>query len=96
MADAVDELAERIRSLGGYVDATFSGFAKRSKLRETKRTLPWKKMVHELVEGHEMIAKMGRPFISRAQEVHDDITSDLIIKRLSFHEKAAWMLRSHL
>ena len=53
-------------------------------------------MVEELVAGHEAISKLGRPFIARAQEVHDDVSSDLIIKRLSFHEKAAWMLRSHL
>ena len=96
MADAVDELAERIRSLGGVVDATFSAFGKLSKISDTKPSIPWKKMVEELVKGHELISKMGRPLISRAQEIHDDITSDLIIKRLSFHEKAAWMLRSHL
>ncbi len=96
MAEGTDEIAERIRSLGGFVDATFSAFAKRSKIEDTKPTIPWKKMVEELVAGHESISKQGRPLVARAQEVHDDVSSDLIIKRLSFHEKAAWMLRSHL
>ena len=33
MAQGTDEIAERIRSLGGFVDATFSAFAKNLKLK---------------------------------------------------------------
>jgi starvation-inducible DNA-binding protein len=96
LAEGNDEIAERIRTLGGSVDATFTAFGKKSKIAETKPTLSWKKMVEELVTSHETMSKLARPFISRAQEVHDDVSSDLLIKRISFHEKAAWMLRSHL
>lgn len=96
MAAATDEIAERIRALGGVVDATFSAFGKRSKIKETKPNLDAKKMIEELLIGHESISKLGRPIIQRTQELHDDVTSDLIIKRLSFHEQSAWMLRSHL
>ncbi len=96
MAEGTDEIAERIRSLGGLVDATFSAFDKRSKIADTKPSISWKQMIEELVEGHEFISRTGRPLISKTQDLHDDVTSDLLIKRLSFHEKAAWMLRSHL
>jgi starvation-inducible DNA-binding protein len=95
MAEGVDELAERIRSLQEPVDGSFSGFAKRSKIKETKPNLPWKTMVSELLKGHEIIVELGRPLIPWAQKLHDDITSDLLIKRVAFHEKAAWMLRAH-
>lgn len=96
LAGAADELAERIRSLGGLVDATFSSFSKRSKIGDTKPSISCKKMIEELLDGHEHMSKLGRPLISRTQELHDDVTSDLLIKRLGFHEKAAWMLRSQL
>lgn len=97
LAEAVDELAERLRSLGCYVNATFSAFSKASCLKEPKTgRLSAKQMLKELVEGHEALSQMGRPLISRFQEIHDDVSSDLLIKRLTFHEKAAWMLRSHL
>jgi starvation-inducible DNA-binding protein len=53
-------------------------------------------MLKELVEAHEAICRMGRPLIPRFQELHDEVSADLLIKRLTFHEKASWMLRSHL
>lgn len=92
----VDEIAERIVSLGCYVDATFSGFGKRSIIKECKKKIPSEQMLKELLMGHEALSAMGRPLVARFQELHDDASSDMIIKCLAFHEKAAWMLRSHL
>lgn len=96
MAEAVDELAERIRALGSYVDGSFTSFHKRSKISDANKPLPQNEMIAELLDGHETLSKMGRPLIRKFQELSDDVSSDLLIKRLSFHEKSAWMLRSHL
>ncbi len=96
MADAVDEIAERIRSLGVMVDGSFSGFQKRSKVKEGKPSLSWKQMVKDLVIGHEALIELGKPWIRKSQDAGDEVTGDLLIRRLSFHEKAAWMLKSQL
>jgi starvation-inducible DNA-binding protein len=96
LAEAVDEIAERVRSLGIYADGSFSAFGKRATIADSNKILSDKKMIEELVKGHEEICRQGRPLITRSQDLHDDVTGDLVIKRLSFHEKAAWMLRSHL
>lgn len=96
LAEAVDEIAERARSLGEFVDATFSEFRKRTKIKDSKPQIKWKKMVQELLDGHEIICTRFRPFIHRSQDLLDDVTADLIIRRMAFHEKAAWMLRSTL
>ncbi len=96
LAESVDEIAERIVSLGSHVDATFSGFSKRSEIVESKKRIGAHQMLKELVDGHEALSKMGRPLVSRFQELHDDASSDMIIKCLTFHEKASWMLRSSL
>lgn len=96
LAEAVDEIAERIRSVGGMADATFSAFHKRTSIPEPKKNLSAQKMIRELMEGHEAISRMGRPLIPKFQELKDEASADLLIKRLGVHEKAAWMLRSHL
>ena len=96
LADAVDEIAERVVSLGFHVDASFSGFMKRSVIKDSKKIVSANQMLKELVEGHEALSAVGRPLVSRFQDLHDDPSSDLIIKRQASHDKAAWMLRSHL
>jgi len=96
MADAVDEIAERIRGLGETVDGSFSGFQKRSKVKEGKPSLGWKQMVKDLLQGHEAVIQVGQPWIRKSQDAGDEVTGDLLIRRLSFHEKAAWMLSSQL
>lgn len=96
LANAVDEIAERVASLGLHVHASFSQFAKHSSLKEPKKNMTSKQMLKDLVADHEALSAMGRPLIHQFQEQGDDISSDLLIRRLTFHEKAAWMLRSHL
>lgn len=96
MAEGVDEVAERVRSLGSYVEASFSSFQKKALIQESNQMVSSQKMVQELMGDHEYISRIGRPLIRRFQEIHDDVSSDLLIKRLAFHEKAAWMLRSQL
>jgi len=96
LADAVDEIAERIQSVGAEVEASFSAFHKRTSIPEPKAKRTAKQMLKELLEGHEEISRKGRPMIPRFQELKDEASADLLIKRLGIHEKAAWMLRSHL
>lgn len=96
LAEGIDELAERIRSLDVYVEGSFSAFKRRSKIPEVQQLAPAKKMLEELSEGHDWMGRSGRSLITLSQELHDEVTADLIIKRMAFHEKAAWMLRSHL
>lgn len=96
MAEAVDEIAERIRALGQYAEGTFTAFKKRTSIPEEPKPLKAEEMVKRLIDDHEYISRTGRDLIASAQKSHDEITADLIIKRLSFHEKAGWMLRSHL
>ncbi len=93
MADGVDEIAERIRSLGHAAEGSFHAFAKRSWLSDTAAKGHF---VKNLLDQHERLALQARPYILKFQEWGDDISADLLIRRLNQHEKAAWMLRSSL
>lgn len=96
MAEGIDEIAERIRTLGAPVEASFSAFDKHSLVATLKPNASWKAMLETLIEGHEAIVSFCREMIPKAQGFHDEATADLAIKRTAFHEKAAWLLRSHL
>ena len=52
-------------------------------------------MIKQLLEGHEKIIGQIRPKIEESEKVNDEGTADLLIQHLRFHEKTAWMLRSH-
>lgn len=94
---ASDELAERIRALGFAAPATFREFLDLARIKEDK-TAPanWQVMVKNLLDGHELMAGALRKAIPQAQKDGDEVTADLFISRMQFHEKTAWMLRSLL
>jgi len=96
MAEAVDEVAERIRALGEFAPGTFTEFKKLSQLKEEKKSLKQNQMVGILMFDHEKIAKITKQVVRLSQDEYDDITADMLIKRIAFHEKSAWMLRSSL
>ena len=95
MAEAADEIAERIVALGFFVDASFSAFQKCC-IKEQKKYIPAKKMLHQLVLDHEALIRCGRDIATMAEDEKDQATVDLMARRLGSHEKMAWMLRSHL
>ncbi len=96
MAEAVDEVAERIRALGEFAPATFTEFKKLTQLKEEKKSLKQNQMIGALIADHEKIAKATKKLVRLSQDEYDDITADMLIKRIAFHEKSAWMLRSSL
>lgn len=97
IAKAVDELAERIRSLGGTAPGTFREFSALSGVTEDKSApTGWQAMVKNLLAAHESVAQHLRKAVEVAQHFKDEATADLLIGRLDYHEKTAWMLRSHL
>ena len=94
--NALDEIAERIRSLGepAPFGSTLSSMAS---LEESSTLTPAAmQMVRELVAGHEAVARTARSVFSVADEANDQPSADLLTQRLLIHEKTAWMLRSLL
>ena len=96
LAESVDELAERIRSLGAHAPGSFTKFAKRTQLEEASGQEDSQQMLKTLLRDHETLARSGKKLIEEAEEGADFATADLITARVAFHEKTAWMIRSHL
>ena len=51
-------------------------------------------MVGQLVKDHETLSRRLREVAQDADEAGDLVTADLLTQRLTFHEKAIWMLRA--
>jgi starvation-inducible DNA-binding protein len=96
LAEAVDEVAERIRALGFYVDASFSAFREKTRIPDDSKILVINEMLQQLISAHEMVCRHGRTVVRLAEKGEDAGTVDLLGRRLASHEKMIWMLRSSL
>ncbi len=95
--NAVDPIAERIRSLGHTAPGSYAQFKSLSSLPDAPDQSPKAlEMVRILVEGHEAVARTARGIFAAADEASDEPTADLLTQRLTVHEQTAWMLRSLL
>jgi starvation-inducible DNA-binding protein len=95
--NAVDPIAERIRSLGVAAPGSYAQFGSLTSLKDAPSTPPKAMdMVRILVEGHEAVARTARSIFPLADAANDEPTADLLTQRLTVHEQTAWMLRSNL
>jgi starvation-inducible DNA-binding protein len=96
--DFIDNVAERIRSLGHYAPATLKLMLELTHLTEESRAKNDSAgFIAELLADHESIIIHLRENINRfANEFNDLGTSDFITGLMEDHEKMAWFLRSHL
>ena len=95
--NAVDPIAERIRSLGHVAPGSYAEFAKLSSLPDAPSAPPKAlEMVAILAKGHEGAARTARNVFPLADKAGDEPTADLLTQRLTVHEQTAWMLRSLL
>jgi starvation-inducible DNA-binding protein len=95
---AIDEIAERVRMLGGIACGTLEEFKASARLEERPGVNPSApEMVRDLLNDHEAIIRQLREDVDRtAEELEDMGTSDFLTAQMEAHEKMAWMLRAHL
>ena len=94
--NAIDPIAERIRALGHYAPGSYQQYVKLASVKESAGVPKAEKMVRELIEGQEAVARTARSVLPLADKANDQPTLDLLTQRLNIHEKNAWMLRSLL
>lgn len=95
--NAIDPIAERIRSLGQPAPGSYAQFAKLSSLPDAPEVPPKAlDMVDILAKGHEAAARTARTLFPLVEKASDEPTADLLTQRIGVHEQAAWMLRALL
>lgn len=94
LATAVDDIAERIRTLGEFAPGTYGDFARLSAIEESADIPEAAEMVRILLRGHETVVRCCRDVLDISGEADDESTSALVSDRMRVHEKTAWMLRA--
>ena len=95
--NAVDPIAERIRSLGHVAPGSYADFGRLASVPDAPSVATKAlEMVAVLVKGHEAVARTARELFPVADKAGDEPTCDLLTQRMTVHEQTAWMLRSLL
>ena len=95
--NAVDPIAERIRSLGHVAPGSYADFGRLASVPDAPPQPPRAlEMVRILVNGHEAVARTARELFPACDDAGDEPTADLLTQRMTVHEQTAWMLRSLL
>ena len=96
LAMAADELAERIRAIGEFAPASFPQFRKLSKISDEEHVLAAEQMIEMAAADNEHVVRRMREVYEITDDAGDVETGDILIRRMQYHAKQAWMLRSYL
>ena len=94
---SIDELAERILTLGKAPHSTFSDYIQHSRIKETNTIkLSDSAMVAAIMDDFTALIEIEREIMETTSAAGDDGTNDMINKFIQFQEKNNWMLRAFL
>jgi len=94
----VDEVAERVRALGGNALGTLAEFLQAARLKEHPDQYPEaREMVSNLLADHEALIRHLRQDLETCADKYQDLgTNNFLTDLMEKHEKMAWMLRALL
>ncbi len=94
----IDEIAERIRSLGIKTIGSMADFLNNARLKEdTSVSRDATTMLNNLLNDHEELIRNLRNDLEVCQEKFDDAgNADFLTGLMEKHEKIAWMIRAFL
>lgn len=92
----IDEIAERILTLGYTPLHSFSEFINNATIKETHNLTTDRDTVGTTIENITILIKLEREILKLADESNDEGTESLISTDLNEHEKNFWMLNAFL
>jgi starvation-inducible DNA-binding protein len=93
---AVDEIAERVRALGAYAIGGLGKFAQVAGMKEFAAPLSQEDFVKQLITANQKLIDDAVKARDLAGDLADSESEDLMIGRITLHQKTVWMLKSFL
>jgi starvation-inducible DNA-binding protein len=91
---AIDELAERIRTLGSKAPGSFSEFSRITGISEPNSELDSGAMLEDLIQSNQELVKTLKNLREVSNKNDDSATEDMAIARTLVHQKNIWLLES--
>ncbi len=92
----VDEVAERILTLGHSPAHNYSDYKKSSSIKESNEVSDGKKAVETILETFEILIKLQRDLLKLSGKINDEGTNALMSDYIREQEKLVWMYSSFL
>ncbi len=94
----IDDVAERIRTLGFPADASLARYAQCTQIVEfPTKTQNGRVLIESVYESYLAVIRLIRSTIEQCEEKYHDVgTGNFLTDMMEKQEKAAWMLRAHL
>lgn len=92
----IDEIAERILTLGGTPANAFSEYIKLSEIKEVTFESDGNKSVESILKSYQIIIEKQRALLNLASEAEDEGTNALMSDYIREQEKLVWMFRAYL
>ncbi|MFM1942223.1 MAG: hypothetical protein RI897_1205 [Verrucomicrobiota bacterium] len=93
---AIDEIAERVRALDNYAIGGLGTLAAKAAMQEFAAPLKQEDYVTKLIQANEKLVADASKARDLAGEANDAESQDLMIGRITLHQKTIWMLKSFL
>ncbi|MBA2610962.1 MAG: DNA starvation/stationary phase protection protein [Bacteroidetes bacterium] len=92
----IDEVAERILTLGYAPNHNYSEYKKLSKIKESNEVSDGKKGVADILTSFEIIISLQRDLLKLSGKIDDEGTNALMSDYIRAQEKLVWMYSSFL
>ncbi len=92
----IDEVAERILTLGHTPEHNYTEYKKNSKITESKKVSDGIKAVEDIVKAFGVVISLQREILADAAEINDEGTNALMSDYIQAQEKLVWMYSSYL
>ncbi|SIN95607.1 Dps family protein [Salinivibrio sp. ES.052] len=92
----IDEVAERILTIGGTAEHRFSEYLKVSEIKEHAPEANGQAGLRAIVDGFSVLIGLQRDIMNLAGEANDEGTSALMSDYIREQEKLLWMFNAYL
>ncbi|MCK2150799.1 MULTISPECIES: Dps family protein [Marinobacter] len=92
----IDEIAERVLTLGHRPAHSYSTYIEKSEVQEKKDVSDGREAMENIVESFAKLIGKQRDLLSLASDSDDEGTAALMSDYISQQEKTVWMYRSYL
>jgi len=92
----IDEIAERVLTLGGTPLHTFEDYIKNNKLKVGKNITTDEEAVELVIKSLNGLLKIEREILEKSDEISDEGTNSMMSDLITEQEKDIWMMQAFL